>query len=228
MKVAPMALLFALPFVAACPTVDETGYECTDERADKLFVDETGYLKNDLVWYTAQAALDAAQLVTVIGFPDAICPRGGALEVTGPGTDTPVPVVVQDDGAFFFDVNAAANDELTFLYTLPDGSAKEDALTLNDDLTELDAPSAVGTGSSPPLLTSPDASGMVAVNMSALTTGLPPFVAYNDTTDSGVVISEAGENVEVAGESGDLICVFSINADSSTQSRRYCEGVPAP
>jgi hypothetical protein len=207
---------------AAC--VDETGYDCSDERA---FVDETGYLKTDNVWYTAANALDALQRVTVLGFPDAICPVGGKLTVEGPNQTEPIEVDIKPDGAFHFDTQAEAGDKLQFRYDLPDVDTLSDSLTLDDSLNEVVAPMGGGTssGSDPPLLSSPNAEGQVAIDFSALSAGAPPFIAFNDTQKEGAVVSESGESVSLDASIGDSICIFSTDSMSGARSSAFCSEV---
>ena len=193
--------------------VDETGYECGD-GSGQIFVDETGYLKVDLVAYTAPGPIDGPQPVSLFGRPGALCTGGGSLVI-----DDRPPIDIAPDGAFRVDVEGALGDTFSFDYTPPDGDQAATAFTLEDSL-DVDTPELLGSG--PPLLSPPD-DGVVTVNFASLSSGQVPSAAFNDTEGDPAVFSDDGAPVEVAGEIGDTVCVFVLDGG---QSPFVCADVP--
>ena len=184
------AALALSSLAAGC--VDETGYE---GDAGDAFVDETGYLKPDQVFYTASAGLDITRPIVVLGLPGAVSPPGGTLVVSGPGD--PVLTGPDDDGAFRIELEAQAGDVLEFRYTPPGEDEGFDTLTLDDELRDVAAPGPPGTSSGPGLYSAPDVDDLVTVNFDALSSGAPPYIAFNLGGDDSGSLSDTGESVTV-------------------------------
>lgn len=196
---------------------------------EQVMVDETGFLVGSLFHYTAQTALsaDATTLVSVIGLPGAIATEGGALSATNQdeGVDAAVAVVTGD--GFLVQIDARLGDTIAIAYTVGEQTAGA-TITLSDDLGNLPPPMVqTGSGTSQQEffeLSANNASNVVSVYLGNLSGRSPGVVAYNEDSGDSAFVEPQFASVELAGGSGDTVCVFTAGA--SGNGTTLCDVVP--